>query len=58
MNWDVHREEGQEAENTISYLIVMILPSSEKAVSGKHMEYGSCCSSVPFEGYTCKDARG
>lgn len=35
MNWDVRREERQEAENTISYLIVIILPSEEKAVFRK-----------------------
>lgn len=35
MNWDVHREESQEAENAISYLIVIILPSKEKAVFRK-----------------------
>lgn len=26
MNWDVCREESQEAENTITYLVVVILP--------------------------------
>lgn len=35
MDWDVHREESQKAENTISYLIVIILPSAEKAVFRK-----------------------
>lgn len=35
MNCDVHREESQEAENTISYLIVIILPNLEEAVFRK-----------------------
>lgn len=41
MNWAVHREESQQAENTISYLIVIILLRKGTQFSGKHMEYGS-----------------
>lgn len=35
LSWEVHREESQEAENTISYLLVIILPRIKKAVFRK-----------------------
>lgn len=54
MNWDVHREEGQEAENTISYLIVIILPSSREG------SFQESIWNMVLTGATChlKDTRG
>lgn len=49
MNWDVHRDESWEAENTLSYLLIIFLPRKEQA--------GSTCHVAP-DGAVChsKDA--
>ena len=54
MNWDVHREESQEAENTIAYLIVIILPKRREGSSQESIW------NMALDGATChlKDTRG
>lgn len=37
MNWDAHKDESWEAENTLSYLLIIFLPGKEQAGSTCHV---------------------